>query len=74
MSQVCINWDPSNYIRQYTALSLATLFSKHPVKLVNIYDLQPPSVKWYCNRDRRSEGLLHHLCCNTLGNTLQCQQ
>ena len=74
MSHVCINWDPFNQIRQHTALSLATLFWKCPVKIVKIYDLQPPSVKWYCNHDRGSEGLLHHLRCNTLDNTLQCQQ
>ena len=30
--------------------------------------MQPLIVKWYCNN--RSEGLLHHLHCYTLGNTL----
>ena len=38
------------------------------VKLANIYDLLPLSVKWYCNSDRGSAGLLHHLHCNNLGN------
>ena len=47
---------------------------KGPVKLASIYNLQPLNVKWYCNHDRGSEGLLYHLHCSTLGNTLQCQQ
>ena len=49
-----------------------TGFWKTTVKSANIYDLDPLSVKWYCNHGRDSEGILYHLHCNTLGNTLQC--
>ena len=66
-------WDPFNQIRQYTTLILPD-FWKDPVKLASIYNLQPLSVKWYCNHDRGFEGLLHNLHCNTLGNTVWCQQ
>ena len=72
-SYVYITWDPFNQIRQYTALPKFTWFWNAQVKLANIYDLQPLSVKWYCNCDRGSD-LLHHVNCKTLGNTLHCQQ
>ena len=62
---LCINWDPFNHTQQYTGLRLATWFWKTSVKLTNTVDLQPLSVKWYCNRGRVSEGLLHHFYCNT---------
>ena len=42
--------------------------------MANIYDFPLLSVKWYCNCDRRSEDLLHHLHCYILGNTLQYHQ
>ena len=72
MYHVCMIWNPFNQIRQYTALSLPEF--KKPQSNKNVYDLQALIVKWYCNSDRGSEGLLHHLHCFTLGSTLQFQQ
>ena len=50
------------------------LIWKSLVKLANIYVLQALSVNWCCNHDRGSQNVLHHLLCNILGNTPQCQQ
>ena len=43
-----------------TYIQFEILLIRSLAKLVNIYDFQPLSVKWPCNHDRGSEGLLYH--------------